>query len=70
VPDQHGSRGIGAACGSACSKAHRLDRLSAALFPRPNSLRSQCRGFFFAGGVMAKEPAILSVSRSVAAYWR
>ena len=30
------------------------------LLPRPNSPRSQCRGFFFAGAVVAKEADILS----------
>src|ERR1700722_19898563 len=39
--------------------------------PRPPTQpRSQCRGFFFAAVAMAKEAAILSTSRSVAAYWR
>ena len=35
-----------------------------------NSPRSQCRGFFFAGEVVAKETAILSTSRIDATSWQ
>ena len=40
------------------------------LLPRPDSPRSQCRGFFFAGAVVAKEADILSTLRVDATSWQ
>ena len=40
------------------------------LLARPQLARSQCRGFFFAGAVVANEAVILSTSRIDATSWQ